>query len=180
MNGCPKYRVKVANWRHTSCAGDCGIATRDRPAADDYPSRTIRMIVPFGAGGPTDVFTRAIGEELRKALGQPIVMENRPGAGTIIGTTEAAKSAARRLHAADDLGDADHGRDAQSEQAVPADARLRAGRAADEFRAGAGGAGRSPVSSLKELIALAKAKPGTLNYGSSGPGSNYHMAGELF
>ena len=61
--------------------------------AEDYPSRTIRMIVPFGAGGPTDVFTRVIGEELRKALGQPVVLENRPGAGTIIGTTEAAKSA---------------------------------------------------------------------------------------
>ena len=51
-------------------------------AAQDYPNRTIRFIVPFGAGGPTDVFTRALGEELRKALGQPIVMENRPGAGT--------------------------------------------------------------------------------------------------
>src|SRR5262245_15182662 len=62
-------------------------------AAQDYPNRTIRFIVPFGAGGPTDVFTRALGEELRKALGQPIVMENRPGAGTIIGTTEAARSA---------------------------------------------------------------------------------------
>jgi tripartite-type tricarboxylate transporter receptor subunit TctC len=61
--------------------------------ADDYPSRTIRMIVPFGAGGPTDVFTRLVSEELRKALGQPIVLENRPGAGTIIGTMEAAKSA---------------------------------------------------------------------------------------
>ena len=62
--------------------------------ADDYPTRTIRMIVPFGASGPTDVFTRVIGEELRKALGQPIVLENRPGAGTIIGTMEAAKSPA--------------------------------------------------------------------------------------
>src|ERR1041384_1194029 len=62
-------------------------------AAQDYPNRTIRFIVPFGAGGPTDVFTRALGEELRKALGQPIVMENRPGAGSIIGTTEVARSA---------------------------------------------------------------------------------------
>ena len=62
-------------------------------AAQDYPNRTIRFIVPFGAGGPTDVFTRALGEELRKVLGQPIIMENRPGAGTIIGTTEVARSA---------------------------------------------------------------------------------------
>src|SRR6188768_2863881 len=61
--------------------------------AQDYPNRLIRFIVPFGAGGPTDVFTRALGEELRKSLGQPIVMENRPGAGTIIGTTEVVRSA---------------------------------------------------------------------------------------
>src|SRR3954453_5895709 len=62
-------------------------------AAQDYPNGTIRMIVPFGAGGPTDVFIRALGEELRKALGQPVVMENRPGAGSIIGTTEVVKAA---------------------------------------------------------------------------------------
>ena len=49
--------------------------------ADDYPSRPVKIIVPFGAGGPTDVYARAIGEELRKSLHQPFVMENRPGAG---------------------------------------------------------------------------------------------------
>src|SRR5258705_883576 len=61
-------------------------------AAQDYPSRSVRVIVPFGAGGPTDVFTRAIAEELNKSLKQAFVMENRPGAGTIIGTDAAAKS----------------------------------------------------------------------------------------
>ena len=61
--------------------------------ADDYPSRPVRFIVPFGAGGPTDVFTRAIAEEFRKAFNQSFVMDNRPGAGTIIGTAEAAKAA---------------------------------------------------------------------------------------
>jgi tripartite-type tricarboxylate transporter receptor subunit TctC len=61
--------------------------------AQDYPSRTIRFIVPFGAGGPTDVFTRAIAEELRKELNQPYMLDNRPGAGTIIGTAEAARAA---------------------------------------------------------------------------------------
>src|SRR5271166_3907902 len=60
--------------------------------AEDYPSRPVRVIVPFGAGGPTDVFTRAISDELRKSLNQPFVMENRPGAGTIIGSEAAAKS----------------------------------------------------------------------------------------
>src|SRR3974390_1590295 len=61
--------------------------------AEDYPSRPIRVIVPFGAGGPTDVFTRVLGEELRKVLNQPLVMENRPGAGTVIGTEVASKAA---------------------------------------------------------------------------------------
>ena len=56
-------------------------------AAQDYPSRPVKIIVPFGAGGPTDVFTRVISDELHKSLGQPFVMENRPGAGTIIGLT---------------------------------------------------------------------------------------------
>src|ERR1700739_2449844 len=61
--------------------------------AEDYPTRPIRVVIPFGAGGPTDVFTRALGEELRKALGQPFVSENRPGAGTVIGIEVAAKAA---------------------------------------------------------------------------------------
>jgi tripartite-type tricarboxylate transporter receptor subunit TctC len=60
--------------------------------ADDYPSRPVKIIVPFGAGGPTDVFTRAIGDELSKVLHQAFVMENRPGAGTTIGTDAVAKA----------------------------------------------------------------------------------------
>src|SRR5687767_8123674 len=62
-------------------------------AAQDYPTRTIRVIVPFGAGRPTDVLTLTLGEELRKALGQSVAMEIRPGAGNIIGTAEVAKAA---------------------------------------------------------------------------------------
>ena len=62
-------------------------------AAQEYPAKPIKVIVPFGAGGPTDAFARIIGEELRKSLGQPIVFENRPGAGTIVGTTEAFRAA---------------------------------------------------------------------------------------
>src|SRR5262245_13497698 len=61
--------------------------------ADDYPSRPVRIIVPFGAGGPTCVCTRAIGEGLSKSVHQPFVMDNRPGAGTTIGTDFVAKSA---------------------------------------------------------------------------------------
>ena len=105
------------------------LVPRAPATAEDYPSRPVRVIVPFGAGGPTDVFTRAIAEELRKSLGQPFVMDNRPGAGTIIGTRGRGKIRARRLHAADGFGDADHDRDARPKQALQAHARLRAGRA---------------------------------------------------
>ena len=147
--------------------------------AQDYPNRTIRMIVPFGAGGPTDVFTRAIGEELRKALGQPIVMENRPGAGTIIGTTEVARAApdgytllmiSATQTTVETLNPNKPYRLMRDFVPVAPLMNSELVLVVPE---------RSPVNSLTELIALAKAKPGTLNYGSSGPGSNYHMAGEL-
>ena len=148
-------------------------------AAQDYPNRTIRMIVPFGAGGPTDVFTRALGEELRKSLGQPIVLENRPGAGTIIGTTEAAKSApdgytllmiSATQTTVETLNPNKPYR--LLRDFVPVASLMNSELVLVVPQ-------RSPVNTLKDLVALAKQKPGTLNYGSSGPGSNYHMAGEL-
>src|SRR2546421_2528658 len=148
-------------------------------AAQEYPNRTIRFIVPFGAGGPTDVFTRALGEELRKSLGQPIVMENRPGAGTIIGTTEVARSAPDgytllMISATQTTVETLNPNKSYKlmRDFVPVASLMNSELVLVVPE-------RSPVSSLKELIALAKAKPGTLNYGSSGPGSNYHMAGEL-
>jgi tripartite-type tricarboxylate transporter receptor subunit TctC len=147
--------------------------------AQDYPNRLIRIIVPFGAGGPTDVFTRSLGEELRKSLGQPIVMENRPGAGTIIGTTEVARSApdgytllmiSATQTTVETLNPNKPYRLMRDFVPVASLMNSELVLVVPE---------RSPASTLKELIALAKQKPGTLNYGSSGPGSNYHMAGEL-
>src|SRR5262245_1287546 len=61
-------------------------------SAQDYPSRPVRIIVPFGAGGPADVTARQIGNILQESFGQPFVVENRTGAGGVIGTVEAAKS----------------------------------------------------------------------------------------
>src|SRR3954463_11767239 len=147
--------------------------------AQDYPNRTIRFIVPFGAGGPTDVFTRALGEELRKSLGQPIVMENRPGAGTIIGTTEVSRAAPDgytllMISATQTTVETLNPNKSYKlmRDFVPVASLMNSELVLVVPE-------RSPIKSLKELIAFAKAKPGTLNYGSSGPGSNYHMAGEL-
>lgn len=149
-------------------------------AAQDYPSRAVRVIVPFGAGGPTDVFARAISEELRKSLHQPFVMENRPGAGTIIGSEAAARSppdgyTLLMVSATQTT----------TETLVP----NKPFKLMRDFVPVAGLINSElvmvvhpsvGVSSVKEFIALAKSKPGALNYASSGVGSNYHMAGELF
>jgi tripartite-type tricarboxylate transporter receptor subunit TctC len=147
--------------------------------AQDYPNRTVRVVVPFGAGGPTDVFTRAIGEELHRALGQPIVMENRPGAGTIIGTAETSRAAPDgytllMVSATQTTVETLSPNNSYKlmRDFVPVASLLNSELVLVV-------PARSPVNSLQELIALAKAKPGTLNYGSSGRGSNYHMAGEL-
>ena len=109
-------------------------------AAQDYPTRTVKIIVPFGAGGPADIYARFVGQHLQESLKQSFVIENRPGAGAMIGTGEVAQVAARRLHAADDVEHAHHQRDAAPQQAVPADARLRAGGAGQLLRPHHGGA----------------------------------------
>ena len=147
--------------------------------ADDYPSRPVKIVVPFGAGGPTDVYVRAIARELEKSLHQPFVVENRPGAGTTIGTAFAAQSAAdgytllmagstqcvnETLYA--------HKPYKLLRDLVPV-APLIESDLVLVFNP------KVPAHSVAELLALARAKPGTLNFGSSGPGSNYHMSAEL-
>src|SRR5689334_21539099 len=154
-----------------------GLALAAAPArADDYPNRPIRMIVPFGAGGPTDVFTRVLGEELRTPLGQSLVMENKPGAGTIIGTSEAREAppdgyTLLMISATQTTVETLNPNKSYSlmRDFVPV-----AGLINSELVLVV--PERSPFNTLKELIAFAKANPGKLNYGSSGPGSNYHMA----
>src|ERR1700719_2208924 len=68
------------------------VAGTSASRADNYPSRPVKIIAPFGAGGPTDVYTRAVAEELRQSLNQTFIIENRPGAGTTIGTDLVAKA----------------------------------------------------------------------------------------
>jgi tripartite-type tricarboxylate transporter receptor subunit TctC len=155
------------------------IASPSAAMADDYPARPVKIIVPFGAGGPTDVYTRAIAEELRKSLHQPFVMENRPGAGTTIGTDVVAKAPPdgytllmvsgtqtvnETLYA--------HKPYQLMRDLVPVAPLIDTDLVLVVHPS-------VPAKTVGELLALARAKPGTLNYGSSGPGSNYHMAGEL-
>ena len=147
--------------------------------ADDYPSRPVKIIVPFGAGGPTDVYARAIGEELRKSLHQPFVMENRPGAGTTIGTEVVAKSApdGYTLLMVSGTQTVNETLYAHKQYQLMRDLVPIAPLIDTDLVLVAHPS--LPAKNLNELLALARAKPGTINYGSSGPGSNYHMAGEL-
>ena len=148
-------------------------------SADEYPSRPVKIIVPFGAGGPTDVFARALGDELGKVLHQAFVMENRPGAGTTIGTDVVAKArpdgyTLLMVSGTQTVNETlySHKPYKLMKDLVPIAPLIESDLVLVVHPS-------VPAKSLKELLALARAKPGTLNYGSSGPGSNYHMAGEL-
>jgi len=148
--------------------------------AQAYPTHSVKIIVPFGVGGPADLYARFVGSRLSDTMGQPFVVENRPGAGAIVGSEAVAKSPAdgytllmmSNTHTV-------------NETLIPK-------KSYDLMKdlAPVNGINYSdllmvihpsvPANNLKEFIALAKAKPKELNYASSGPGTPYHMAGELF
>jgi len=145
-----------------------------------YPSRPVKIIVPFATGGPADNYARFIAQKLGESLGQSFVVDNKPGAGSVIGTDIAAKSAPdgytlllmSNAHTV-------------NETLIPNKpfnlARDFAGIAPINYSDLVLVAHPSlPAANLKELLALARSQPGKINYASSGPGTPYHMAGELF
>ncbi|MGH8619801.1 MAG: Bug family tripartite tricarboxylate transporter substrate binding protein [Burkholderiales bacterium] len=149
--------------------------------AQSFPAKPIRLIVPFPPGGGNDTVARAVGQELAKPLGQQVVIDNRPGAGGALGAELAAK-APPDGHTLFLAGVASHGINPALNPKLPYDP-IR------DFAPVSLLASAPlilvvhpslPARSVKELIALAKAKPGALNYASNGPGSSSHMAGELF
>ncbi len=148
-------------------------------SAQEWPSKPLRIIVPFAPGGSADVFGRAVAQHLQGVLGQSVVIDNRPGGGSVIGTDAVAKSAPdgytlllmSNTHTVNEslipnrpfvlmrdfapIAPVNY-----SDLVLVAKATL-------------------PQSTLRELILAVKAKPGALSYASSGPGTPYHMAGEL-
>ena len=148
--------------------------------AQAWPAKTVRIVVPFAAGGPADIYARAIAEKLQVALGQPFIVEDRPGGGSIVGTDAVAKSAPdgytllmmSNTHTVNESLIPD--RPFQLMRDFVPVAPVNYSDLVMVVHPSV------PASSLKEFIALAKAKPGQLNYASSGPGTPYHMAGELF
>ena len=156
------------------------VALSGLPArADTYPSRPVKIIVPFGAGGPADVYIRALASELQKSLHQSFVVENHPGAGTTIGTELAAKSApdGYTLLLASSTQTVNETLYKDKPYELLRDLVPVAPMEENDLVLVVNPS--VPAKNVAELIALAKAKPGTLNFGSSGPGSNYHMAAEL-
>ena len=148
--------------------------------AQDYPNKPVRIIVPFAAGGPADVYARFLGQRLHEAFGQPFVVEDRPGAGSIIGTDAVAKSAPdgytlllmSNTHTVNET--LIPNKPFQLMRDFVPVAPINYSDLVLVVHPSAG------ANSLAELIKLAKASPGKLNYASSGAGTPYHMAGELF
>ena len=148
--------------------------------AQNYPSRPVRIIVPFAAGGPADIYARFVGQRLQEALGQPFVIEDRPGGGSVLGTDAVAKSAPDGYTLL------------MMSNTHTVNESLIANKPFQLLRDFAPVAPVNysdlllvvhpsvPATTLAEFIALAKSRPHALNYASSGPGTPYHMAGELF
>jgi tripartite-type tricarboxylate transporter receptor subunit TctC len=148
--------------------------------AQDYPTRPVRIIVPFGAGGPADVTARLIGNNLQASLGQPFVVENRTGAGGVIGTVEVVNSAADgyTLLMMSNTQTANESLVPQRKYELMRDLTPIAPINFSDLVIVVNP--KVPAKTLQEFIALAKSQPGKLNYASSGQGTPYHMAGELF
>jgi tripartite-type tricarboxylate transporter receptor subunit TctC len=148
--------------------------------AQSYPTKPVRMVVPFGAGGPADVFARVLAQHLQESLKQNFIVENRPGAGAVIGTVEVAKAAPdgytllvmSNTHTVNESLNPKRNYELMRDF-VP----VSPINESDVMMVVNPGIG---VKNVKEFIALAKSKPGQLNYASSGPGTPYHMAAELF
>ncbi len=148
--------------------------------SQEYPSRTIRIIVPVVAGGSNDVLARVIGERLRERFGQPVVVENRPGASQMLGS-ELTANAPPDGHTLM-LPTATFASSVATRSKLPFDPLT------DLTGVAMVGVGpflvavhpSVPVRNVKELIALARSKPGQIQYGSAGPGSIIHLATEVF
>ena len=160
--------------------GLCGSPETIAQSAANYPAKPVRLVVPYTPGASNDTLSRATAESMAPILGQPIVIDNRPGAGGMIGAEHAARSPA------------DGYTILNVQASFATNVAIRAKMPYDVARdfAYIGMMARSPmiivvhpsmpVKSVKELVAIARKRPGDLNYGSSGTGGSNHLATELF
>jgi len=150
-------------------------------AAQSYPARPVKFVVPFPPGGGVDIVARAVGEKLSPRLGQPIVIENKPGGGTTIGTDAVAKSApdgytllVSGIASQAIVHHMNPHRPFDMQRDFAPVARIADGTIAFVVPAS------SPANSVMDFVALAKREPGKLTFASSGTGGIIHLTGEMF
>jgi tripartite-type tricarboxylate transporter receptor subunit TctC len=174
--------MKHAPWIRCLASGVAAALLLSGPvlAQSSYPNKPVRIVVPFAAGGPADIYARFVGDRLDKGMGQTFVIENRPGGGAIIGTEAVAKAEpdGYTLLMMSNTHTVNESLFTKKPYNLMRDlAPVSPVNYSDLLLVVHPSV---PANNVKELIALAKAKPGGLNYASSGPGTPYHMAGELF
>jgi len=148
--------------------------------AQTYPNKPVRLVVPFPAGGGTDIIARTLAERLAAELGQTVIVDNRPGAGTVIGTDNVAKSPADGYSLL--MATFAHAVNPALQSKLPYSTTQSfapvalVGRSPNVLVVNPG----KPYKSVAEVLAYARANPGKLSYGSFGNGTSAHLAGELF
>src|SRR5881296_4203000 len=158
----------------------CAAFSVSAQAPDPYPSKPLRFILPFPPGGPTDILGRLIGERLASSLGQPVIVENRGGAGGNVGAEAAAKSAPdgyTLVLVAPSLAISTSLYSKLSYDPVKDFAPIGLVATVPNVMVTHPSV---PAGTLAEFIRLAKTKPGGMNFGSGGSGTSNHLAGELF
>ena len=164
-----------------ACLAALGLLATTLPArAQDYPTRPVRIIVPFAPGGSADVFGRFVAQRLQESLGQSFIIDNRPGGGSVIGTDAVAKAApdGHTLLIMSNTHTVNESLLPNKPFQLMRDfAPIAPLNYSDLVLVAKSGL---PAATLADLIKDAKARPGALSYASSGPGTPYHMAGELF
>ena len=148
--------------------------------AQDYPTKPVRMVLPFPPGGVTDLLARALAEKLAARLGQPVIVDNRPGAGTVLASDTVARAPAdghTLLLAASSIGTAPLLYDKVNYDAIKSFAPVTQVASVVHILAVNP---KLPVKNVGELLAYARQNPGKLNYGSTGMGTSTHLEMELF
>jgi tripartite-type tricarboxylate transporter receptor subunit TctC len=150
-------------------------------SAQDFPNKPIKLIVPFPPGGPNDIIARVVGAKMAELIGQPVVIDNRGGAGGVLGTDAVAKAEPDGYTIAiTSAGALAISKSLQEKLPYDTLKDLKPVTLVAKVPELLVVANNVPAKSMAELLALAKAKPGQLNFASTGPGSMPHLAGELF